>query len=67
MIEFKFFTILDNFNVPFPNDTHYTRYSVQGVKHKRSYKYLHRDSSGDLYSFIGVDATLEPGIIHFQF
>lgn len=38
----------------------FTNYSIQGKKHPRSYMYQLRDS-GELYSFIGVDACLEPG------
>lgn len=43
------------------NDTHFKRYSIQGPKHDRSYMELVRDSSGDLYAFIAVDAYLQPG------
>lgn len=42
-------------------DTHYARYSIQGGKHKRSYMHLVKGTSGETYSFIAVDACLEPG------
>lgn len=53
----------DNFNVPLSmvNHTHFQRFAVQGPKHKRSYMQLVKDPSGDLYSFIAIDASLEPG------
>lgn len=53
----------DNFNVPLSvaDNTHFKRFSIQGPKHKRSYMELVKDPSGDLYSFIAVDASLEPG------
>ncbi|XP_055306031.1 transmembrane protein 62-like isoform X1 [Sitodiplosis mosellana] len=51
----------DTFNVPLSNDVHFKRYSVQGAKHKRSYMEIVKGSNGDLYSFIAVDACLEPG------
>lgn len=38
------------------------RFSIQGAKHKRSYMHLHKDPNGDLYSFMAIDASLEPGI-----
>lgn len=34
---------------------------MQGAKHKRSYMEIVKDASGDKYSFIAVDASLEPG------
>nr|CAD7424024.1 unnamed protein product [Timema monikensis] len=41
-------------------ENYYRNYSIQGVSHPRSY--LHQISKGgDKYSFIGVDACLEPG------
>lgn len=43
------------------NNTHFKRYSVQGAKYERSYMELVKDASGDLYSFIAVDACLQPG------
>lgn len=54
--------ILDNFNVASlkSRENYFTNYSVQGKKHSRSYlKQLHHN--GDTYSFIGIDACLEPG------
>lgn len=53
----------DNFNVP-PSqsaNSHFRRYSIQGPKHQRSYSQLVKGSDGDLYSFIAVDACLQPG------
>lgn len=54
---------VDNFNVPskFADDTYFKHYSMQGSKHKRSYMEMVKDSSGNLYSFIAVDACLQPG------
>ncbi|CAG2064344.1 unnamed protein product, partial [Timema podura] len=52
----------DNFNVLNleSKENYYRNYSIQGVSHPRSY--LHQISKGgDKYSFIGVDACLEPG------
>lgn len=34
---------------------------MQGVTHKRSYM-KHIEHNGDLYTFIGIDACLEPGL-----
>lgn len=53
----------DNFNVPpsMSNNTHFMRYSMQGAKHQRSYMEIVKGVSGETYSFIGVDACLEPG------
>lgn len=47
------------------NNTHFQRFAVQGPKHKRSYMQLVKDPSGDLYSFIAVDASLEPGELNY--
>lgn len=54
--------VTDNFNVAgFDSKQNYfTNYSVQGKNHPRSYIYQIRER-GELYSFIGVDACLEPG------
>lgn len=52
----------DNFNViniKSP-ENYYTNYSIQGRKHPRSYKYEIKTSS-ERYSFIAVDACLQPG------
>jgi hypothetical protein len=53
---------LDNFNVPSINKhrSYYHEYSIQGKKHKRSYMYTIRKGS-EKYSFIAVDACLDPG------
>jgi hypothetical protein len=54
--------IADNFNVPgLQSSLNYFRnYSVQGAKHLRSYMVqVHRGD--DIYSFVAVDACLEPG------
>lgn len=55
--------ILDNFNVPpsQSDNSHFKRYSIQGPKHRRSYMEIVKGSNGDLFSFIAVDACLEPG------
>ncbi|KAJ8922672.1 hypothetical protein NQ315_007704 [Exocentrus adspersus] len=52
----------DNFNVIDQNSRHnfFTNYSVQGKEHPRSYMYQIKQGD-NLYSFIGVDACLEPG------
>lgn len=39
---------------------HFTQYSVQGGQHRRSYM-KQIDKGGDRFTFIGVDACLEPG------
>ncbi|XP_018565162.1 transmembrane protein 62 [Anoplophora glabripennis] len=52
----------DNFNV-INNDSKqnfFTNYSVQGKEHPRSYMYQIKQG-GTTYSFIGIDACLEPG------
>ncbi|XP_063221359.1 transmembrane protein 62-like isoform X2 [Bacillus rossius redtenbacheri] len=52
----------DNFNVPglTSKENFYREYSVQGSSHPRSYMHqVARDNR--TYSFIGVDACLEPG------
>ncbi|KAF5274250.1 hypothetical protein FQR65_LT04368 [Abscondita terminalis] len=52
----------DNFNVlNFQSkENYYANYSIQGRKHARSYYYqLTKDK--EVYSFIGVDACLQPG------
>lgn len=52
----------DNFNVA-SMDSHenfFVNYSMQGKAHRRSYIHQVKDD-GDLYSFIAVDATLDPG------
>lgn len=40
----------------------FTNYSVQGKAHPRSYMHQLR-SNGLVYSFIGIDACLEPGML----
>ncbi|GAB6029706.1 hypothetical protein CHUAL_005428 [Chamberlinius hualienensis] len=52
----------DNFGVPslHSSNNYYRRYSVQGVDHPRSYLYQLVDGY-DKYSFIAVDACLDPG------
>ncbi|CAH0560338.1 unnamed protein product [Brassicogethes aeneus] len=52
----------DNFNVAGPDSKQnfFTNYSVQGKAHPRSYMYQLREG-GELYTFIAVDACLEPG------
>lgn len=54
--------LLDNFNVADKNSKHnfFMNYSVQGKQHPRSYMYQMK-KRGVLYSFIGIDACLEPG------
>lgn len=54
--------IVDNFNVAGAdsNQNFYLNYSIQGRHHPRSYMYQLSQGS-DLYSFIGIDACLEPG------
>lgn len=54
---------VDNFNVaPDASEINYFRkYSMQGKQHKRSYMKQVRGDSGELYTFIAVDACLEPG------
>lgn len=52
----------DNFNVPALQTKHdlFTNYSAQGKKHARSY--MHQvTKDGERYSFIAVDACLDPG------
>uniref|UniRef100_A0A6B2E9D5 Uncharacterized protein n=1 Tax=Phlebotomus kandelakii TaxID=1109342 RepID=A0A6B2E9D5_9DIPT len=52
----------DNFNVGGRNSSsnYFQRYSVQGVNHSRSY--MHQvEKGGDKYTFLAVDACLEPG------
>uniref|UniRef100_A0A1B0D177 TMEM62 C-terminal domain-containing protein n=1 Tax=Phlebotomus papatasi TaxID=29031 RepID=A0A1B0D177_PHLPP len=52
----------DNFNVAGWNSSsnYFHKYSVQGAKHSRSY--IHQVTrGGDKYTFIAVDACLEPG------
>lgn len=39
----------------------FQRYSIQGKEHKRSYMKHIKGSSGEIYTFIAVDACLEPG------
>ncbi|XP_014219134.1 transmembrane protein 62 [Copidosoma floridanum] len=52
----------DNFNVfdVHSKENYFANYSVQGSKHPRSYMHQVRVGSG-LYSFVAVDACLEPG------
>ncbi|GAB0096777.1 Neurotransmitter-gated ion-channel ligand-binding domain [Sergentomyia squamirostris] len=52
----------DNFNVAGRNSSnnYFQKYSVQGPKHSKSY--LHQmDYAGDKYTFLAIDACLEPG------
>lgn len=55
--------LTDNFNVANQNSKQnfFTNYSVQGRAHPRSYMYQMK-RTGVLYSFIGIDASLEPGM-----
>lgn len=52
----------DNFDVISANtsENYFRKYSVQGSTHPRSYLHQHRVGN-DTYSFIAVDACLEPG------
>ncbi|PSN33115.1 hypothetical protein C0J52_15540 [Blattella germanica] len=52
----------DNFNVPSltSKENYYRNYSIQGKAHPKSYMYQIR-KGGELYTFIGMDACLEPG------
>ncbi|XP_047002995.1 transmembrane protein 62-like [Schistocerca americana] len=52
----------DNFNVPGIQSArnYYRNYSVQGPAHPKSYLYRLRHN-GDTYSFIAMDACLDPG------
>lgn len=53
----------DNFNVANPADEEslFHQYSIQGAKHDRSYMELVKGDSGEIYSFMAVDACIEPG------
>ncbi|KAL1394659.1 hypothetical protein pipiens_003011 [Culex pipiens pipiens] len=53
----------DNFNVPAlqAKQDLFTNYSVQGKIHPRSYLHQEVTKDGDRYSFIAVDACLDPG------
>ncbi|CAH0385963.1 unnamed protein product [Bemisia tabaci] len=53
----------DNFNVLDLNSKNnfYRSHSVQGKDHQRSYIYQVHGSQGEVYSFIGLDACIEPG------
>lgn len=44
------------------DNSYFKQYSMQGSQHKRSYMKFVRGSSNELYSFIAVDACLEPGL-----
>ncbi|XP_023024648.2 transmembrane protein 62 isoform X1 [Leptinotarsa decemlineata] len=52
----------DNFNVADfkSKQNFFTNYSIQGKKNPRSYRYQMRKRN-NLYTFIGIDACLEPG------
>ncbi|PNF33569.1 hypothetical protein B7P43_G16995 [Cryptotermes secundus] len=52
----------DNFNVPSltSKQNYYRNYSIQGQAHPKSYMYQIK-KGGETYSFIGMDACLEPG------
>lgn len=58
----KNISIADNFNVISVKSKHnyFTNYSIQGREHPRSYMVQVKKGS-TLYSFVGVDACLEPG------
>lgn len=58
----RFFLILDNFNVgsPLSKQNYFTNYSIQGKEHPRSYRYQIKKRN-NVYTFIGIDACLEPG------
>lgn len=53
----------DNFNVPGPKskENYFRNYSMQGAVNPKSYLYQVRGDSGELYSFIALDACLDPG------
>lgn len=53
----------DNFNVPTlrSKENYFLNYSMQGPKHLRSYSFQTKNKDGDIYTFIGVDACLDPG------
>lgn len=56
--------MVDNFNVPgvMSHRSYFHQFSVQGKKHARSYMLTVQDHDGtERYSFIAVDACLEPG------
>lgn len=55
-------SFLDNFNVISINSKHnyFTNYSIQGRAHPRSYM-AQVKKGNTVYSFLGVDACLEPG------
>lgn len=58
----RFLLISDNFNVINikSKENYFTNYSVQGKANPKSYMYqLTKDN--EVYSFVGVDACLEPG------
>lgn len=58
----NFVFLSDNFNVPGLTSqyNYYRNYSIQGQAHPKSYMY-HIKRGGALYSFIGMDACLDPG------
>lgn len=60
---FFYFPHSDNFNVLDLNSKNnfYRSHSVQGKDHQRSYIYQVHGSQGEVYSFIGLDACIEPG------
>lgn len=43
------------------DNTFFKRFSVQGPQHRRSYMEIVKGKSGEKYSFIAVDACLQPG------
>uniref|UniRef100_A0A1B6D3N4 Uncharacterized protein n=2 Tax=Clastoptera arizonana TaxID=38151 RepID=A0A1B6D3N4_9HEMI len=53
----------DNFNVPGreSKENYFRNYSIQGHLNSRSYVHQISGPSGELYSFIALDACLEPG------
>jgi hypothetical protein len=59
---YSFCFVADNFNVPgvTSKENYYRNYSIQGRAHPKSYMYQTK-KGGELYSFIGMDACLDPG------
>ncbi|XP_046666452.1 transmembrane protein 62-like [Homalodisca vitripennis] len=53
----------DNFNVrgPTAKENYYRNYSMQGAANPRSYLHTVRTESGKVFSFIALDACLDPG------
>ena len=57
-----FFT--DVFNVPSldSHQNYHREFSAQGPTHPASYRYIHKTADGQKITFIGVDATPNPGV-----